>query len=347
MRRTAGRIVERLPCPPEPLLEEARGAPKDPATHAAFVERIAALRMIEGANAPASQTLSGPLRLSAFNAERLTAPDAVASLMMREGIEVALLCEADDGMARSGNIQTVRALSEALGMNYVFGAEFVELDLGDEGELRRHKGQRNACGLHGNAIVSRFRIEEAHLIRLESGGLWFGGIDGAQHRIGGRIALAARIAAPHPLWVVSTHLESKTDAVDRQKQVRTLLQALDELIGDAACIIGGDFNTKDLPRRADARQQAVDTPEAQEPLFTDLRQASFTWRDSNTAQATQRDGPWKTHERPFGKLDWIFVRGLKAFNPSVVAAVEGAGHALSDHEMVSVGADFSRINVRG
>ncbi|MGO4388874.1 endonuclease/exonuclease/phosphatase family protein [Microvirga sp. 2YAF29] len=336
MPRVASRIVERLPCPPEALLEEARKSPKDPASHAAFFDRIAAFGMVEMESSPEQRSSTGALRLASFNAERLTVPDAVSSLLMREGIDVALLCEADSGMARSGNIHTIRALSAALGMGYAFGAEFVELDLGDAGEMRRHQGRRNACSLHGNAIVSRFRIEEAHLIRLETGGLWFGGIDGAQHRVGGRIALAARIAAPHPLWVVSTHLESKTDSLDRQRQVRTLLQVLKELAGDAACIIGGDFNTKDLPRGEGDRQRATDMPEVSEPLFNDLREAGFGWQGSNTAQATQRNGPWKTHEQPFGKLDWIFVRGVKVTNPTTVSAVDENGKALSDHDMPKV-----------
>jgi endonuclease/exonuclease/phosphatase family metal-dependent hydrolase len=341
MQPIASRIVESLPCPPEALLEEARRSPKDPETHAAYVDRVSAFGMVERKDAPDPKFLSGNLRVAAFNAERLTAPDAVASLMMGEGIDIALLCEADNGMARSGNIHTVRELSAALGMSYAFGAEFVELDLGDVGEMERHQGQRNACGLHGNAIVSRFGIGEAHLIRLETDGLWFGGIDGAQHRIGGRIVLAARIAAPQPLWVVSTHLESKTDALDRQRQVRTLLRALNDLIGDAACIIGGDFNTKDLPTEEANRQQAITSADAYEPFFADLRDAGFGWRDSNTAQATQRDGPWKKHDRPFGKLDWIFVRGIKASNPAVIPAIDEVGHPMSDHDMVAADMDFS------
>jgi endonuclease/exonuclease/phosphatase family metal-dependent hydrolase len=341
MQPIVSRIVESLPCPPEALLEEARQSPKDPETHAAYVDRMPALRMVERTNASDPQFLSGNWRIAAFNAERLTAPDAVSSLIMGEGIDVALLCEADNGMARSGNIHNVRELSALLGMSYAFGTEFVELDLGDAGEIERHRGQRNVCGLHGNAIVSRFGIEEAHLIRLETGGLWFGGIDGAQHRIGGRIALAARIAALQPLWVVSTHLESKTDAQDRQRQVRTLLRALNEIIGDAACIIGGDFNTKDLPREEADRQQAITSPDAYEPLFADLRDAGFAWRNSNIAQATQRDGPWKKHDRPFGKLDWIFVRGIKASNPAVIPAIDEAGRAISDHDIVAADMDFS------
>ncbi|WP_457094506.1 endonuclease/exonuclease/phosphatase family protein [Microvirga sp. P5_D2] len=340
MRRITSRIVEKLPCPPEALLEEARQSLKDPASHAAFFDRVEAFGMIEKGGVPDQQGRPGQLRLAAFNAERLASPDAVASLLSREGIDVALLCEVDSGMARSGNVQNARELSAALGMDYVFGAEFVELDLGDEGEMCRHRGQRNDCGLHGNAVLSNLGIEEAHLIRLESGGLWFDGVDGAQHRIGGRIALAARIAAPYPLWVVSVHLESKTDPADRQRQVQTLLRALDDLIGDAACLIGGDFNTKALPREEGSWRQVIEEPEAYEPLFADMHAAGFAWQASNLAQATQRDGPWKAHERPLGKLDWIFTRGIEASNPRIVPAIDDGGRPLSDHEMITVDASF-------
>lgn len=339
MRRIASQVVEELPCPPDEFLKEARGVQKDPSSHSALFDRVAAFGMVEKRSL-SKQPWPGARRLAAFNAERLTNPEAVGAMLLKADADIGLLCEADLGMARSGNVHTVRELSASIGMNYVFGAEFVELDLGDKGEIRRHKGQRNACGLHGNAIVSKLDIEEAHLIRLEADGLWFGGIEGAQHRIGGRIALAARVAAPQPLWVVSTHLESKTDPADRQRQVRTLLQALDELIADAACIIGGDFNTKALPREKSDLPQTLALPTGYEPLFGDLREAGFDWQSANLASATQRDGPWKKHDRPFAKLDWFFVRGLDASNPKIIPAVDASGAALSDHDMLSVEVAF-------
>jgi endonuclease/exonuclease/phosphatase family metal-dependent hydrolase len=140
--------------------------------------------------------------------------------------------------------------------------------------------------------------------------------------------------------VVSIHLESKTDPADRQRQVQTLLQALEDLIGNAACVLGGDFNTKALPKEEGARQQVIESPEAYEPFFADLRAAGFAWQASNLAQATQRDGPWKTHERPLGKLDWIFTRGVKVSNPRIVPAIDDEGRPLSDHEMITVELSF-------
>ena len=54
----------------------------------------------------------------------------------------------------------------------------------------------------------------------------------------------------------------------------------------------------------------------------------------------QAPGPSNKHEPPFGKLDWIVVRGLKAGAPQVVPAVDDQGRAVSDHEMIVVDLTF-------
>ncbi len=73
-------------------------------------------------------------------------------------------------MARSGNVHTVRALTEASGEGYLYGVEFVELDLGNAREMREHAGERNA-------VVTALRIESACLIPLEESGFWFQGYE--------------------------------------------------------------------------------------------------------------------------------------------------------------------------
>jgi endonuclease/exonuclease/phosphatase family metal-dependent hydrolase len=277
------------------------------------------------------------LRIAALNAERLKDRRAVRTLMANAGAHITLLSEVDSGMARSGNLHTIRDLIGAAGEGYLYGVEYVELDLGDQHEMREHAGERNALGLHGNAIVTGLALAEPRLIALEENGLWFRGFNGTQRRIGGRMALAARVAdAPEPLWIVATHLESKTDPADRQAQVRTLLRALDDIAPGEACLIAGDFNTKALPRGEDERHLLLDAPERFEPLFADLRDAGFAWRTANLPLPTQTPGPTNKHEPPFGKLDWIVVRGLEASNPQVIRAVDEQGRAVSDHEMICV-----------
>ncbi|MEZ0171746.1 endonuclease/exonuclease/phosphatase family protein [Microvirga sp. TS319] len=341
MRPLIDRSVGNLPCPDEALLAEARRTAPDPSAHAAFLQRIEAFHTLEFQPAHGAGACPGRLRIAALNAERLTRPDAVVRLKERTGADVLLLSEADIGMARSGNVHAVRDVAGAAGDGYVFGVEFVELDIGDREEMRRHAGGRNACGLHGNAIVSGLTLERPHLIPLEESGRWFAGFEGAQRRIGGRIALAARVAgAPRPLWVVSLHLESKTDAADRQAQIRTLLCALERLAPGEACIIGGDFNTKGLPKGEGERPLLIEEPDRFEPLFADLRAAGFSWAGANLAAPTQRDSLSKTHPRPFGTLDWLFVRGVAAANPQIVQAVDEEGRPISDHEMVAVDVSF-------
>jgi endonuclease/exonuclease/phosphatase family metal-dependent hydrolase len=266
----------------------------------------------------------------------------VRGLIGRAGAHATLLSEVDLGMARSGNVHNLRELVAGSGEGYLFATEFVELDLGSEDEIRRNAGARNTASLHGNGIVTALALEAPHLIPLEENGLWFHGIGQAQHRIGGRMALAARVAdAPKPLWLVSTHLESKTDPADRRRQIAALLRALDSIALNDPCVIGGDFNTKALPRGEGERELVLDSPERYEPLFADLRAAGFAWRAANLALPTQTPGPADKHSPPFGKLDWIVVRGLEARAPQTLSAVDNEGRAVSDHEMVSVEVAFS------
>jgi hypothetical protein len=95
------------------------------------------------------------LRIAALNAERLADRAAVRGLMTRAGAHATLLSEVDLGMARSGNVHNLRELTAGSGEGYLYGVEFVELDLGSEDEIRRHAGARNAAGLHGNWRSSR------------------------------------------------------------------------------------------------------------------------------------------------------------------------------------------------
>jgi endonuclease/exonuclease/phosphatase family metal-dependent hydrolase len=337
MRPLITHMVGDLPAPDGALLAEARRTPASPEMHARYLDAVPALHLIEGRPPSRPMPWPGRLRVAAFNAERLKYRAPARALLDRTGAHVVLLSEADVGMARSGNVHTVRELAASTGEGYLYGVEFVELDLGGTSEMRLHAGERNAAGFHGNAIVTGLALEEPCLIPLEESGFWFPGRKGAQRRIGGRIALAARVAdAPRPLWLVSTHLESKTDETDRRRQVQALLRALDGFAPHDACLIGGDFNTKALPREEGARDRLLDEPGRYEPLFADLERAGFAWVDANRAHPTQRTGPANKPKPPFGKLDWLAVRGARAENPQVIPAVDEAGKPISDHDMVAV-----------
>ncbi|QRM28164.1 endonuclease/exonuclease/phosphatase family protein [Microvirga sp. VF16] len=338
MRAVIDRVVQNLDAPEASILEEARRASvTGEDAHARLLQQIPAFREIEQVPPEHVRPCPEIIRIAAFNAERLKNRPAARLLMKQAGADIALLSEVDLGMARSGNTHNLRDLIAGTGEGYLYGVEFVELDLGDQGEMRKHAGERNIRSLHGNAIVTGLALEQPHLIPLDESGLWFSGFKGAQRRIGGRMALAARIAdAPRPLWIVSTHLESKTDPADRQAQILNLLQALDAIAPGEPCVIGGDFNTKALPREENERHLLLEAPERYEPLFADLQKAGFTWANANLALPTQTPGPKNKHKPPFGKLDWIVVRGLAATNPQIVPALDEEGRAVSDHEMIVV-----------
>ncbi|WP_114945507.1 endonuclease/exonuclease/phosphatase family protein [Microvirga calopogonii] len=342
MRPVIHEVVPKLEAPEASILEDARQATsRGQEAHRALLVRIPAFHGIEQGPPAQALPMPGSLRIAAFNSERMRNRPAVRHLMSRASADIALFSEVDLGMARSGNTHTIRDLVAGTGEGYLFGVEFVELDLGDHEEMRAHAGEQNACSLHGNAIVTALALETPHLIPLEESGLWFSGFKGAQRRVGGRMALAARVSgAPAPLWIVGTHLESKTDAADRRAQIQALLRALDAIAPNEPCVIGGDFNTKALPRGADERQRLLDAPERDEPLFADLREAGFEWRHANLALPTQTPGPTNKHEPPFGKLDWLVVRGLAATNPQIVPARDAQGRAVSDHEMITVDVSF-------
>ncbi|MCB8820072.1 endonuclease/exonuclease/phosphatase family protein [Microvirga rosea] len=340
MREPIDAIVSDLPVPEPDLLARARRETAFPERHDEFMRQIEALHRVEQRPTETALPWPGHLRVAAFNTERLAHPDAARALLDASGAHVALLSEVDDGMARSGNGRPLREMIGAAGDGYVYGVEFVELDLGNAHEMQEHAGARNARGFHGNAIVSKLALEAAHVIPLDDGGFWFSGHEGTERRVGGRIAVAARIAdAPHPLWVAAVHLESKSDADDRHRQIRRLLQAIERLGPDDAWVIGGDLNTKTMPDGKGEREGLLASPERHEPLFGSLKEAGFTWAGANLAEPTQRTGPQNKPQPPFRKLDWLAFRGLRASNPAVLPALDRDERPISDHELVA--ADFS------
>jgi endonuclease/exonuclease/phosphatase family metal-dependent hydrolase len=337
MRPIVTETTPALPPVSDEVLKVARAGAPTPDNHARYLREIPVFHRVEAVLPRYLAPWPTELSVASFNAERLTDVPAVRRLLDIAGAHIALLTEIDVGMARSGNLHTLRELTSETGEGFFYGVEFVELDLGDALEMRAHAGKANRQGLHGNAIVSNLRLERPHLIPLEESGFWFPGQDGAQRRIGGRMALAARMVdAPFPLWVVSVHLESKTDPEDRQRQVRALLRGLDTFASGEACIIGGDLNTKGLPSGDGAQAGAVSEAERYEPLFGDFRREGFTWTGANAPAITQRTGPSGDPAPPVRKLDWILVRGLTPESPQVVPAIDAQSRPISDHEMLTV-----------
>ena len=107
-----------------------------------------------------------------------------------------LLNEFDLGMARSAQQHTARLFAYALGFNYAWGVEFVELTNGNREEKLRTDGQENRHGLHGNAILSRWPLDETKIVRMPGISQPFTGKGpetafGHERRLGGRMTLFA------------------------------------------------------------------------------------------------------------------------------------------------------------
>jgi endonuclease/exonuclease/phosphatase family metal-dependent hydrolase len=197
--------------------------------------------------------------------------------------DVVVLNEVDLGMKRTDYLDVTRELAHALGMNYVFGVEFVEVDRLDDLGVERVQLDNPALakkmqeelkpdpfrylGLHGNAILSRYPIQNARIVRLpvchdwyETEKLAISKLEQGKRfaadkiflarierevRVGGRMALIADLAIPdlptHLATVVNAHLENKCPPECRTKQMDALLTQLKQF--EHPVIVAGDLNT--------------------------------------------------------------------------------------------------------
>jgi endonuclease/exonuclease/phosphatase family metal-dependent hydrolase len=197
--------------------------------------------------------------------------------------DIIVLNEVDLGMKRTEYLDVARDLASALGMNYVFGVEFVEVDrLGDLGietvqlddvelamkmqaELKPDPARYR--GLHGNAILSRYPIASARIVRLPICHDWYNaekeeisklekgkraGVNKIflerierEVRQGGRMAVIADVRIPElptgHATVVSVHLENRCKPGCRVKQMDGLLDQLKDVRNPV--ILAGDLNT--------------------------------------------------------------------------------------------------------
>ena len=209
-------------------------------------ERVHISCRLEGASfAPAEAPPKDEIVIVAYNVERgFRAAEQVELLLSGLDIpppDVLLLNEVDRGCSRTGYRNVARDYARGLGMCYVFGVEFVELPRlwGAGGRVAR------ACE-HGNAIVSRYPLGNARLIRHRSNKSWYSTLQRTlrlgEPRLGGRMALAADVKVGDSyLHLYGLHFES-----GRANGAQRIAQA-EEIAADAAsrpfaAIAGGDTN---------------------------------------------------------------------------------------------------------
>jgi endonuclease/exonuclease/phosphatase family metal-dependent hydrolase len=186
--------------------------------------------------------------------------------------DIIVLNEVDCGVTRSGYRNVAADLATALNMNFAYGVEFIEVDpfsLGIKESKRPSEIDRKRyMGLHGNAILSRFPLENVRLMpykfqpydwyiegkkgvsKLESAKRKVGEIAFQEKtefhvRRGGRTILMADIVDSElpqgRVTVVATHLENHTTPRNRFKQISELLEKVKNI--NNPVILAGDMNT--------------------------------------------------------------------------------------------------------
>ena len=258
--------------------------------------------------------------------------------------DVILANELDDGCVRSGGKDTTLELAKRLGMNAVFGLEFIELVNGEDSK-----------GFHGNAIFSRWPIKRAKAVRLPEQYNWY--FD-RQRRIGGRLAVLAELdVAGTPVGVGTIHLENRTHGPGRRAQLSAVLVEAEAMFPGMPVILGGDLNTNTFDGRdKDAIQAVAGSGPLQRRCLEDVA----AWEECLPAAEAagyrllpERAVPTRRKPLPGGghldlRLDWLLVRGLEAgesrtistrredcgFAPAGSALAAFTGEELSDHNAV-------------
>lgn len=313
--------TESLQTPPRVLLTGQVSEPSDALTHDLLCAGLPALAQIEtGGTAPAApQPL--PLRVAAWNLERCLFPEA--SALALQGADVVLLSEMDVGMARTAQRHTPVEIGRKLGMAHAFGVEFIELGLGSETERSFCLDAFNTRGFHGNAVLAKAPLICPFLLRLPGQGRWY--LDVGQPRLGGRIAVGARVETiSGPIVFVSTHLESACDGDHRAAQMQALIGAIDIAFPGLPVLIGGDLNTGNHTG-GDWRA---------EPLFTIAQTAGFTRHGGPEDQPTTRPSLITRFPERAMKLDWFLTRGLTLGETCIRPSLDAAGRPLSDHDRI-------------
>ncbi len=317
-------VTDRLPA----LSQEDRAAiaalPRNIAAHDAHMSGLATMTQVELGGAPASVPLALPLTIAAWNLERCLFPAESAAKLADAGAQVALLSEMDNGMARTRQAHTTAILARFLGMQYLYGVEFIELGLGSETERKFCTDAENRLGLHGNGLLAAGPLRQPFMLRLAGRRRWFTeGED--QPRMGERMAVGAVIdTSEGPLVAISIHLESHGDAALRQAQIAGLIDTLDAAFPGLPVVIGGDLNS--------GNQIGGDW--RAETLFAHAEARGFTKHSGDIDQPTTRASLISPDPARSQKLDWFLTRGVQVSRSWIAPSLDPAGQSLSDHDPV-------------
>lgn len=248
----------------------------------------------EPARFEAPAPADGPLTIVSWNIAQGAKYTRVRDALKAIDADVLLLQEVDRGVRRSDYRDVARDLAHDLGMNWVFAGEFQEI-----GQARS-----SAPAITGQAVLSRYRIEDPRALRFENQANLRWKLDPLQPRRGGRMALRAETAG---VIVYNAHIESAKNDGFRHRQV-------DEMLADhdrdgrrsVPVVFAGDFNTDRIPEES--------------PIVRCLTDEGFV--DALAGFDTPRRTSIR-HEQP---LDWIFARNLHPRLGRVVPVPRASDH---------------------
>lgn len=233
------------------------------------------------------------LKVVTWNIERGVEYDNVLSVLRRVDADVLLLQEVDRGCRRTSYRNVARDLAEALDMNWIAAGEFQEIG----------EGRAGAAAITGQAILSRFPIEDASVLRFAAQDRWRWSVNPVQPRRGGRMALKARTAG---VTVYNTHIESGRDRSVQHRQMAEIV-ADQAALHESAVVIGGDFNNG---------------PVLKSLTLSSLARASFT--DALGTDAGKRGPTSLGQNHP---IDWLFIKRLRPAEGQIVDASRASDHS--------------------
>ena len=246
------------------------------------------------------------LKVIEWNIERGYKRHKMAAWLREQNPDIVLLSEVDRGCARTGYRQIAQYLASELGMYYVYGVEFVEVD--------------DFCE-HGNAILSRYPMGNVELIRFQSASKRYVYNLDDELRVGGRMALSADVlVGDKKLRVYSTHLASYfTDTKYRRGQAKEL--AKHQHAVKTPVIIGGDMNTHTFIVEA---KLGVKSTYVLQPFYSDKLKDAH--RDLKASKRITHPGKYGTI------IDFLFYKRA-SLSPKQSASVcsEDSCRGLSDH----------------
>jgi endonuclease/exonuclease/phosphatase family metal-dependent hydrolase len=316
------------------------------------------------------------VRVVHWNIEHGNRFDAIATALATHpelaGAGLVTLNEVDLGMARSGNRDVAGELATRLSLHMAWAAMFLEGTRGRDDDALTAVPGDNEESLFGLAILSRWPLRSARLVRLPGPEAT---LFGRERMLGRFIALVCEVAhSVRPFVAATVHLEVHRTRAHRAEQMRLLLEALS---GERApVLLTGDWNTHTFDRGTGLAVPAAawtllaspngdltrrltrpDRGESAEGMFAHLRAAGFEWelcndfaptlsmRFSRLGEVHAMPSPLRSmvsrgltwaERRAQLRLDWIAARGFGGDHAAghTVRGLDGPGLA-SDHAPIT------------